>query len=91
MAYSLAGGKAAVYSHSGEWRGGVVLSDARRKATAVTCTRAGTERNSKTVAKLLSRSSCLQPARPRMRGAGVYVCMYISGSVCPRVPVTVNF
>ena len=31
-------------SHSGEWRGGGVLSGARGKGTAVTCTRAETER-----------------------------------------------
>ena len=34
----LAGDRKGSDSHSGEWRGSGVLSDAREKATAVTCT-----------------------------------------------------
>ena len=47
----LAGERKGSGSHSGEWRGSGMLSGVRGKTTAVTCTWAGTEINSETIAK----------------------------------------
>ena len=49
----LAGERKGSSSHSGEWRGSGVLSGAREKATAVSCTWAmpGQRENTETVAK----------------------------------------
>ena len=56
----LAGERKGSGSHSGEWRGSSVLSGAREKATAVTCTWAAPgqsqRENTGTVAKLPSAS-----------------------------------
>ena len=60
----LAGKRKGSSNHSGEWRGSGVLSGAREKATAVSCTWAAPRRDrEKTPKPLLSRSSCLQPAK----------------------------
>ena len=49
----LAGDRKDSGSHAGEWRGSGVLSGAREKATAVTCTLAipGQRENTRTIAK----------------------------------------
>ena len=64
----LAGERKGSSSHSGEWRGSGVLSGAREKATAVSCTWAapGRRENTETIAKQKQRPSA---GLDSMRGA----------------------